>query len=105
VLIPIPSGGRRRIQPSIPGREWPNRRRRPDHPSEVHEVSEFRWKVERSHGWLDNWRRLVTRYDRYTQNYVAFLTIACFMVAAMSRGQRFWDRRFWAWFVYLRYLP
>jgi hypothetical protein len=35
--------------------------------------------VERSHGWLDNWRRLVVRYDWYTHSYVAFLTIACFM--------------------------
>jgi hypothetical protein len=48
-------------------------------PPETHEVSKFRWKVERSHGWLDNWRRLVTRYDWYTQSYAAFLTIACFM--------------------------
>jgi transposase len=74
--------GRRRrgIQPSIPRREWPNRRRRPSRPPEVHEASKYRWKVERSHGWLDNWRRLVTRYDWYTHNYVAFLTIACFMV-------------------------
>jgi transposase len=72
---------RRRIQPSIPRREWPNRRRKPGRPPKVHEVSKFRWKVERRHGWLDNWRRLVTRYDWYTQSYVAFLTIACFMVA------------------------
>ena len=70
---------RRRIQPSIPCREWPNRRRRPGRPPQVHETSESRWKVERSHGWLDNWRRLVVRYDWYTQSYVAFLTIACFM--------------------------
>jgi hypothetical protein len=41
---------RRRIQPSIPWRERPNRRSRPGRPQEVHEVSEFRWKVERSHG-------------------------------------------------------
>jgi transposase len=52
-----------------------------DPTADVGEVSKFRWKVERSHGWLDNWRRLVTRYDWYTQSYVAFLTIACFMVA------------------------
>ncbi len=71
---------RRRIQPSIPRREWPDRRRRSGRPPEVHEVSQCRWKVERSHGWLDNWRRLVTRYDWYTQSYIAFLTIACFMV-------------------------
>jgi transposase len=72
---------RRRIQPSIPRREWPNRSRSPGRPPETHEVSKFRWKVERSHGWLDNWRRLVTRYDWYTRSYGAFLTIACLMVA------------------------
>ena len=72
---------RRRIQPSVPLRKWPNRRRKPGCPPETHEASKSRWKVERSHGWLDNWRRLVIRYDWYTQSYVAFLTIACFMVA------------------------
>jgi transposase len=71
----------RRIQPSVPRRIWPNRRRKPGRPPETHEASKSRWKVERSHGWLDNWRRLVTRYDWYTQSYAAFLTIACFMTA------------------------
>jgi len=70
---------RRRIQPSIPRREWPNRRRRPGRPPQVHATSKSRWKVERSHGWLDNWRRLVARYDWYTQSYAAFLAIACLM--------------------------
>ena len=71
---------RRRIQPSIPQRQWPNRLRKPGRPPETREVSKFRWKVERSHGWLDNWRRLVTRYDWYTEYYVAFLIIACCML-------------------------
>jgi transposase len=71
---------RRGIQPSIPERKWKNRRKWPGRPPLVHQVSQSRWKVERSHGWFDNWRRLVTRYDWYTENYVAFLTIACFMV-------------------------
>ena len=70
---------RRRIQPSIPQRKWANRGRRPGRPPQVHAASKGRWKVERSHAWLDNWRRLVTRYDWYTESYVAFLTIACFM--------------------------
>lgn len=70
----------RHICPSIPRREWPGRRRKPGRPPKVHQASEDRWKVERTHGWLDNWRRLVVRYDRHTQSYVAFLTIACFMV-------------------------
>ena len=72
---------RRRIQPSVPRRIWPNRRRKPGRPPETHEASKSRWKVERSHGWLDNWRRLGTRYDWYAQSYVAFLTIACAMTA------------------------
>ena len=71
---------RRGSQPSIPQRKWKNPRRRPGRPSLVHQVSQSRWKGERSHGWLDNWRRLVTRYDWSTDSYVAFLTIACFMV-------------------------
>jgi len=70
---------RRHIQPSISRRDGPNRRRRPGRPSETHEVSKYRWKVERGHSWLDNWRRLVMRYDWYTHSYVAFLTITCFM--------------------------
>jgi transposase len=71
---------RRGIQPSIPQRKLQNRRRRPGRLPQVHQVSQRRWKVERSQGWLDNWRRLVTRYDWYSENYLAFLTIACFMV-------------------------
>ena len=72
--------GRRGIQPSIPQRKLQNRRRRPGRLPQVHQVSQSRWKIERSHRWLDNWRRLVTRYDWYTDSYIAFLTIACFMV-------------------------
>jgi hypothetical protein len=40
----------------------------------IHWSFDGQWKVERSHGWLDNWRRLVTRYDWYTESYLAFLT-------------------------------
>ncbi len=69
----------RGIQPSIPRREWSGRRRKPGRPPKVHQVSECRWKVERTHGWMDNFRRLAVRYDWYTQSYMAFLTVACFM--------------------------
>jgi hypothetical protein len=37
----------RGIQPSIPRREWPNRRRRPGRLPGIHEASQSRWKVER----------------------------------------------------------
>jgi transposase len=72
---------RRGIQPSISQRKWKGRRHKPGRPPLEHGVSRSRWKVERSHGWLDNWRRLVTRYEWYTESYVALLTIACFMIA------------------------
>lgn len=71
----------RGVQPSIPRRVWPKRKRRPGRPPKVHDATQCRWKVERTHGWLDNYRHLVTRYDWYTHAYVAFLTIACFMTA------------------------
>ena len=43
---------RRGIQPSIPQRKLKNRHRRPGRLPQVHPVSQSRWKVERSHGWL-----------------------------------------------------
>ena len=69
---------RRGIRPSVPQRHWPGHKRT-GRPPKVYPVSTCRWKVERTHGWLDNWRRLVVRYDRHTDVYIAFLTIACFM--------------------------
>jgi len=39
-----------------------------------------RWIVERTIGWLGNYRRLVVRYDRSLQIYRAFFHIACFMI-------------------------
>ena len=39
-----------------------------------------RWIVERTIGWLGNFRRLVVRYDRSLMIYGAFFHIACFMI-------------------------
>src|ERR1700687_348388 len=39
-----------------------------------------RWIVERTIGWLGNYRRLVVRYDRSLQIYRAFFHIACLMI-------------------------
>lgn len=72
---------RRGITPSIPERQQHKRqRRRRGRPAKVHPVSGQRWKVERAFAWLNNWRRLATRYERRARIYRAFLTIACFMV-------------------------
>ena len=36
-----------------------------------------RWKVERLFAWLQNYRRILVRYDRCLENYLAFVHLAC----------------------------
>ena len=39
-----------------------------------------RWKIERLFAWLQNSRRLVTRYERRAANFSGFLHLACAMI-------------------------
>jgi transposase len=39
-----------------------------------------RWKVERLFAWLQNFRRLVVRYERHLGNFLAFLQRACSVI-------------------------
>ncbi len=39
-----------------------------------------RWKIERTNAWLQNFRRLVVRYERLTANYLAFVHLACALI-------------------------
>ena len=39
-----------------------------------------RWRVERLFAWLQNSRRLVTRYERRSANFVGFLHLACAII-------------------------
>lgn len=39
-----------------------------------------RWKVERLFAWLQNYRRILVRYDRFLENYLAFVHLACIVV-------------------------
>lgn len=43
-----------------------------------------RWLVERIFAWLQNNRRLVTRYERKAANFLGFAQLACIMM--MLRG-------------------
>ena len=36
-----------------------------------------RWKVERFFAWLHNSRRVVTRWERHLDNYLAMVQLAC----------------------------
>ena len=41
-----------------------------------------RWKVERLFAWFQNYRRLITRFEYYMENFRAFLYLAAFMILA-----------------------
>ena len=36
-----------------------------------------RWKIERLFAWLQNFRRLTTRYERHAENFLAFVQLGC----------------------------
>ena len=40
-----------------------------------------RWIVERTNAWLHSFRRLVTRYERRADIYLAFVHVACMLIA------------------------
>ena len=39
-----------------------------------------RWVVERFFAWLHNSRRLVTRWERYVENFLAMIHLACIRI-------------------------
>lgn len=39
-----------------------------------------RWKVERLFAWLQNYRRLVTRWERHEENFLGFVHLGCIAI-------------------------
>ncbi len=39
-----------------------------------------RWKIERFFAWLQNFRRLVTRYEYYDSNFLGFVQLGCMCI-------------------------
>ena len=39
-----------------------------------------RWKVEQLFAWLQNYHRSLVRYDRFLENYLAFVHLACIVI-------------------------
>ena len=39
-----------------------------------------RWKIERLFAWLQNFRRLVVRYEYYAENFLAFVQLGCILI-------------------------
>ena len=40
-----------------------------------------RWVVERTHSWMNRFRRILIRWDKKPANYLAFLHFACALIA------------------------
>jgi len=39
-----------------------------------------RWKVERFFAWLQNFRKLVVRYERHASNFAGFVKLGCIII-------------------------
>jgi transposase len=39
-----------------------------------------RWKIERLFAWLQNFRRIVVRYEYHSDNYLGFVQLACMII-------------------------
>jgi transposase len=44
-----------------------------------------RWVVERAHSWLNRFRRLLVRWEKKPENYLAMLHLACAVITWRSR--------------------
>jgi putative transposase len=45
-----------------------------------------RWVVERTHSWMNRYRRVLIRWDKKVENYLAFLHFACALIAFRASG-------------------
>lgn len=66
IEVIAPHRGNRRRPPTQDGRPLRRRRRR--------------WQVERLFAWLHNFRRVVVRWERTPDNYLAFLHLGCAII-------------------------
>ena len=45
-----------------------------------------RWVVERTHSWMNCFRRILIRWEKKPENHIAFLHFACALIAFRSSG-------------------
>lgn len=41
-----------------------------------------RWVVERSHSWMNRYRRLLVRWEKKAENYLGFCQLACALICS-----------------------
>lgn len=72
----------RSIRPIIPARVWKDRKRKKGRPAGSFTPGQYqgRWKIERTHAWMDNYRRVAVRWDHTSESFKAWSIIACIMI-------------------------
>jgi transposase len=45
-----------------------------------------RWVVERTHSWMNRFRRILTRWEKLAKTYLAFIHIACAVITWRATG-------------------
>jgi putative transposase len=45
-----------------------------------------RWVVERTHSWMNRFRRILIRWEKKPDNYIALLHFACALIAYRASG-------------------
>ena len=45
-----------------------------------------RWVVERTHSWMNRFRRILIRWEKKTENYLAMLHFACAFICFRAAG-------------------
>jgi transposase len=60
----------------------PNRRNRKQKTQDGRQLRRYRrrWKVERLFAWMHNFRRLVTRWEYYIENFLGFAQLGCLVI-------------------------
>ena len=60
----------------------PHRSNRKNRTQDLRRLRRYRrrWKIERLFAWLQNFRRLVVRYEQYAENFLGMLYLGCCII-------------------------
>jgi len=70
----------RTITPYIPKRRQKGEQEEPSYNKRIKDMYATRWIVERTNAWLQNYRRVTVRWDRFADSYEAFIELACILI-------------------------
>jgi putative transposase len=57
-----------------------------DSAHEAREVRGVRWKIERTHSWMNRFRAILIRWEKKAANYLALLHLSCAYITFKQAG-------------------